>query len=52
MTWTIVIPIIDLICRCISGICAIAVLILVLWEQKKTEKFLKEEGEYKEGEDT
>ena len=43
MTWTIEISLIDLICRYISGICAITVLILILWEQKKTEKFLKEE---------
>ena len=43
MTWTIEISLIDLICRFIAGICAITVLVLIVREQKKTERFLKEE---------
>lgn len=51
MTWTIEISLIDLIWRGIAGISAIIVLILILWEQKKTRKFIKEELKRRESED-
>lgn len=43
MTWTIEISLIDLIWRYIAGICTITTFILIFHEQRKTEKFLKEE---------
>lgn len=52
MTWTIEISLIDLIWRYISGICIIATFILILRDQRKTRKFLKEESRKQEGEDT
>ena len=52
MTWTIEISLIDLICRYIAGICTIATFILILRDQRKTRKFLKEESRKQEGEDT
>lgn len=51
MTWTIEISFIDMICRYVAGIGAIIVLILILWEQKKTKKFIKEELKRRESED-
>lgn len=51
MTWTIEISLIDMICRYVAGIGVIIVLILILWEQKKTKKFIKEELKRRESED-
>jgi len=42
MTWSIEISLIDLIWRYIAGICTITAFILILREQRKTRKFLKE----------
>lgn len=52
MTWTIEISLVDLICRYIAGICTIVAIILILWEQRKNRKFLKEELRKRESEDT
>lgn len=43
MTWMMEISLIDLIIRYIAGICAITGFILIIIDQRKTKKFLKEE---------
>lgn len=50
MTWTIEISLIDIIWRYIAGICTIATFILILREQRKNRKFLKEELKKRESE--